>query len=418
MRAAPPLPLPAPLKPTTEMTTAHGRREANRALALVSLAVLLASSTWFSGTAAAPVLKRIWLLSDSGSAWLTISVQLGFITGTFLYSFLNLSDRFNARWVFFASAAASALFNAGFAWAGYGLVSAVVFRFLTGLALAGVYPVGMKIIAMWFQSGLGWRLGVMVGALTLGTASPYLILALGAQFNWRILITLASLAAAAGGALMVAGVEDGPYLKQRAPFDGRMLVKVFRHRPFRYSAFGYFGHMWELYAFWSLAAFYLSARFPGGAQDRASQLALLSFITIGIGAIGCVAGGWISRRAGERPVAFVSLVVSASMCALSGFAFELPAKLLIVYILIWGIFVISDSPQFSALAARYCPPDYTGTALTVQNGVGFAITVISIQLLPLIAGQVGWRWAFAFLTIGPVLGAYFMLRLRDLTSDA
>ncbi|HET9531678.1 MAG TPA: MFS transporter [Blastocatellia bacterium] len=380
---------------------------------LVSLAVLLASSTWFSGTAAVPALRQAWGLGDAESAWLTISVQLGFISGTFLYSVLNLADRFNARRVFFISALLGAGFNLAFAWLAGGLVAGVAFRFLTGITLAGVYPVGMKIVAMWFQSGLGWRLGVMVGALTLGTASPYLIQALGASFNWRALVATASLSAVAGGSLILLALGDGPYLKARARFDYSMAFRVFGYPKFRYTAFGYFGHMWELYAFWSLSAFYLGARFEDEAARWPALIPALTFLTIGVGALGCAGGGWISRKTGERKVALVSLIVSAVCCASSGLAFGLPPALLMVFILIWGVFVISDSPQFSALAARYSPPEYTGTALTIQNGIGFAITVFSIQMLPFIARTVGWQWAFTFLAAGPIAGAYFMKRLGD-----
>jgi MFS family permease len=375
--------------------------------------VLLASSIWFSGTAAVPSIRREWNLTDSESAWLTISVQLGFISGTFLYAFFNVSDRFKARRVFFFSAIVGAVANACFGLLAQGLGTAVAFRFLTGLTLAGIYPVGMKIVAMWFQTGLGWRLGVLVGALTLGTASPYLIQAVGAQWSWRSLVLIASAGALAGGTLVLAGVRDGPYLKGRARFDGRMIFKVFRGKPFRYTAFGYFGHMWELYAFWSLVTFYLGARFARGPGEWQRALPLLSFLTIAIGAVGCVAGGWLSRRRGERMIALVSLIISGSCCALSGFAFDLPPLLLASFILIWGIFVVSDSPQFSALAAKHCPSEYTGTALTLQNGLGFAVTAASIQLLPLIAGAVGWKWAFVSLSAGPFIGAYFMSRLGD-----
>jgi MFS family permease len=395
------------MPPLTEgASLEHSHRGAGRALVFVSAAVLLASSTWFSGTAAAPQLRALWQLSDSESAWLTISVQLGFIAGTFLYAALNLSDRFNARKVFFASALAGALFNIAFAWIAPHLTAAIIFRFLTGLMLAGVYPVGMKIVASWFQTGLGWRLGVMVGALTLGTASPYLIVALGAP-DYKMMATSASVSAAAGGLLILIAVGDGPYLKGRARFDPAMIVKVFRHPPFRYTALGYFGHMWELYAFWSLSSFYLAAKFKESAS-----IPVISFLAIGVGVVGCVAGGWISRTAGERQVAMVSMIISATCCAVSGFAYQLSAPWLVAFIIIWGIFVISDSPQFSALAARHCPPDYTGTALTTQNGIGFAVTVFSIQLLPLIASRVEWRWAFTFLALGPAVGAYFMSRLE------
>jgi MFS family permease len=377
----------------------------------VSLAVLLAGSTWFSGTAAIPTLRAAWGLTDVQAAWLTIAVQAGFITGTFLYAALNVADVFNARRVFLVSAVLGAAFNAGFAWASLGLAVALAFRFLTGVTLAGVYPVGMKIVASWFRTGLGSRLGVLVGALVLGTASPYLIQAVGAGVDWRVLATVGSVLALVGGALVVAVVPDGPYLTVRAPFDARAALRVFASPAFRYTAFGYFGHMWELYALWSLVAFYLRDRFVGDDARWTSVIPLIAFATVAAGAVGCVAGGWISRRVGERQVALVSLLVSGGLCVLSGFAQALPAAGLVAYLLVWGVFVVSDSPQFSALAARYCPPEYTATALTIQNGIGFAVTVVSIQLLPFVAQQVGWRWAFVALAVGPLIGAHFMRKL-------
>ncbi|HEU4389673.1 MAG TPA: MFS transporter [Blastocatellia bacterium] len=387
-----------------------------RAFLFVSLAVFLASSPWFSGTAAVSVLRREWSLSDSASALLTTSVQLGFITGTFLYAYLNLADRFNARRVFVWSALLSALFNVGFAFLSGGLVAASTFRFLTGVMLAGIYPVGMKLVASWFKSGLGWRLGVFVGALTLGTASPFLIQAVGASVNWKLMVVIASLTSVAGGLLVGSAVGDGPYLRKRAVFDGRMLLKVFSHKPFRYTAFGYFGHMWELYAFWSLGVFYLRAHLESVSADSMKLVSVVAFVTIAMGAAGCIAGGWVSRTVGERKVALVSLIISGVMCALSGYAFLMPSGLLVVYLFVWGFFVVADSPQFSALAASYCPPEYTGTALTVQNGIGFGITVVSIQLLPILANAFTWRWAFVFLAAGPAVGAFFMSRLGTANS--
>ncbi|MGI8998055.1 MAG: MFS transporter [Pyrinomonadaceae bacterium] len=384
---------------------------ANRALLVVSAAVLLASAVWFSGTAAAPALRAEWQLDDAQSAWLTTAVQLGFITGTFLYSLLNIADRFNARKVFCASALAGAGINLMFALLAGGIGGACTLRFLTGVTLAGVYPVGMKIVATWFRAGLGWRLGVMVGALTLGTATPYLLRALGTNLAWRGIVACASALAAAGGLLILLGVGDGPYLKGRARFDWRAAFRVFRHPPFRYTAFAYFGHMWELYAFWSLSAFYFGARFADQPMGWHGALPLLSFLTIGVGVLGCVAGGWISRTTGERKVALFALCVSGACSALSGLAFALPSAPLLAFVAVWGIFIVADSPQFSALAARHCPPEYTGTALTVQNGIGFAVTVFSIQLLPVIADDTGWRWAFTTLAAGPLVGAYFMRRL-------
>ena len=388
-------------------------REGNRALVLVSTAVLLASSTWFSGTAAAPDLIHSWRLNSTESAWLTISVQLGFITGTFLYAFFNLADVFNPRRVFFVSALLGAAFNGAFAFLSQGILAALLFRALTGVTLAGIYPVGMKLVASWFRSHLGWRLGILVGALTLGTAFPYLIQTVGSQFSWRTLAGTASILALGGGCLVLMALSDGPFLKDRAPFDTRMFWRVFVHLPFRKTAFGYFGHMWELYAFWSMIIFYLGSRFQSDDPSASRGLSLLAFLIIGTGSLGCILGGWVSRRIGEKKVAKFSLMVSCILCFTSGILYELNPGLLVASLLIWGFFVVSDSPQFSALAVRYCPPQYTGTALTVQNGLGFFITVISIQLTPWMADILGWKWALTFLGLGPLIGLYFIQQLPE-----
>ena len=392
-------------------------RRANSSLVLISFSVLLSSSTWFSGTAATPDLIRSWQLTPTEGAWLTISVQLGFITGTFLYALFNLADIFNARRVFFVSALLGALFNAGFAFLSEGITLALAFRTLTGITLAGVYPVGMKLVVSWFRSGLGWRLGVMVGALTMGTAFPYLVQGVGSSLDWRMLAGVASISAVLGGFLVLIALPDGPFLQTRARFDARMLWRIFDQIHFRRTALGYFGHMWELYAFWSMVIFYLTARF--GSEDPSFNrwLLLLVFLIIGSGSLGCILGGWASQRMGEKEVARLSLLMSGSLCFLSGLLYELNPWLMVALLLLWGFFVVSDSPQFSALAARYCPQEYTGTALTVQNGIGFAITVISIQLTPWMAEMVGWRWALMFLGLGPLAGLYFVRLLPRNRTD-
>jgi len=387
----------------------------SRTLLLVSLSVFLSSSTWFSGTAAAPILGRLWSLNEVQSSWLTISVQIGFIFGTVLFALLNLSDIFNARKFYFLSAVAGAVFNLAFAYLSSDLETAVVFRFLTGVTLAGIYPVGMKIITQWFRSGLGWRLGIMVGALTLGTALPYLNIAIGSELHWRFVVVSASFLSLLGGGLIFLLVTDGPYLKGKPEFKISIAFRLFSHRRFRLQAVGYFGHMWELYAFWSLHSVFLSASFAAHGYSGKSIVSLVAFLTIGLGTIGCISGGWISRRKGEKKVALVSLLVSGTLCATSGLLYLLPPGLLSAFMLLWGIFVISDSPQFSALAARYCPPEYTGTALTIQNGIGFAITVISIQLTAWLSQSIGWQWAFSFLTLGPVIGIGALLKIKEKT---
>ena len=379
---------------------------------VISLGVLLASSTWFSGTAAARELAQVWQLSPGEAARLTSATQWGFIVGTLIYAAANLADRFDARRVFCASALVGACFNLGFAWVSDGLWAALGFRFATGLTLAGVYPVGMKLIAGWYREGLGWRLGVMVGCLTLGTAFPYGVAALGLALDWRALASVASVAALLGGLLVLLGCEEGPLLRTRARLDLRVIGRVFRHRPFRAAAFGYFGHMWELYALWSMTALWLDARFVSASAGAWSpeQVSLLAFATVGVGALGCVGGGLLSRVVGERKVALIALTGSGAACLVSGFAFELPPAWLTGFLLIWGVLVIADSPQFSALAARHAPPEYTGTALTIQNGLGFLITTVSIQLVPRLAELVGWQWALTLLAIGPAFGIVFTAR--------
>lgn len=381
-----------------------------RALAIVSLGVLLASSTWFTGTAAARELIGIWSLTAGEAALLTNATQLGFILGTLIYALANLADRFEARRVFALSALAGAACNLGFAYVADDLYVALGFRLLTGITLAGVYPVGMKIVASWFASGLGWRLGVLVGCLTLGTAFPYAITALDVGLDWRALAGVASIAATIAALLVRFAIDEGPLLRTRARLDLGMALAVFRHPPFRATAFGYFGHMWELYALWSLSGFWLAECLSEQAT-WADRIPLLTFATVAIGALGCAIGGLASRRIGERNVAMIALIGSALCCLGSGFAATLPGPLLLGYLLIWGVLVVADSPQFSALAARHAPAEYTGTALTVQNGIGFLVTMVAIQTLPWLAGQVGWRWTFTVLAIGPLLGALSLRRL-------
>jgi len=377
-----------------------------RAVALVSLAVLLASATWFSGTAVAPALVRAWRLDSGQAAALTSSTQLGFIAGTALFAVLNLADRYRARTVFTCSAAAGAVANAAFALAD-GLWAAVPLRFLTGVSLAGVYPVAMKIVASWSAHGLGLRLGVMVGALGLGTAVPFLVQWAAVGLDWRAVAWIASASAGAGALLVGAAVSDGPHLGGRAPFDLAAAWRVFADPAFRRNACGYFGHMWELYAVWSLQVFFLRAARP----ELRDHVALLAFAVVAVGALGCVLGGLWSRRIGERRVALSALLASTTACLLSPLAFSLPAWALVAFMLAWGVVVVADSPQFSALAAKLSPKAYVGTALTVQNGVGFALTVASIQLVAWLGDTLGWRFAFLFLAPGPALGAWSMHRL-------
>ena len=386
-------------------------RSPAQALLLTATALMLCSAVWFSGTAVAPRLAQEWGLSPAHGAWLTLSVQLGFIVGTFSYAVLSLPDVFNPRWVFFWSALAGCLANALFAWSADGLGLGLVLRFLTGFTLAGIYPVSMKMIATWFNRRLGWQLGLLIGALTLGKSLSYLVQALALDISWRAVVATSSVCSLVGGALVLLLLTDGPYLSKRAPFDPAAMGRAFAVPNFRFAAYGYFGHMWELYAFWALCYYYISQRLD--SETSTGQRQLLVFLTFGAGALGCLLAGWLSRRYGEKTVALAALSASGALCAASGVLFYLPTILFIGVLFVWGGVVIADSGQFSALAARYCPPEYTGTALTVQNGIGFSVTLFSIQLVSCFGGEFGWQWAFCLLTIGPLVGIYYTRKIEE-----
>jgi MFS family permease len=389
--------------------------DARRALTLICLSVLLASAPWFSGTAAAADLRIAWQLDDAHVAWLTGSVQLGFVAGTFLFAALNLSDVFRPRHVYVVAALAAASSNLAFALAATGLPSALALRFATGVCLAGVYPVAMKIVASWFRSGLGWRLGLMVGALGIGTATPYLVRAVGPGLPWRAVVVAGSLLGLLGAGLMALVGRDGPHAPARARFEPRVAPRLFRIPGYRWTALGYFGHMGELYCVWGLTPIFLrevgAFGGTGGTAQAATSILWLAFATVAIGALGCAAGGWISRTIGERRVALVSLCASGLCCLASVAGPHLPSWALVGLFLVWGVTVVADSPQFSALAVRYAPREYVGTALTLQNGIGFLITVGSLQLVPWLASRWGWRFAFAPLAASAFLGAVAMARL-------
>lgn len=385
------------------------KRAAARSLVLVFAAVVLATSPWFAGAAVVPELTRVWELGSSGQAWLTISVNLGFIAGTLFYALSNLADVFDMRRVFAVSALTGALLNLGFAWGAHDLATALVFRFLTGATLAGVYPVGMKIVASWYRDGLGWRLGVLVGAVTFGSASPYLIRVFSLGVAWPLLVSVSSLSSALGALLVLRFLCEGPHLRARAPFDWRMTGRVFRSPGYRLASFGYYGHMWELYAFWSLLPKYL-AQHPSYAPNT-PHLTWSVFAIMAMGGVACIAFGLLSRRLGERRVAAIALCGSACCCTLSPWLVELPPGAFLACLLVWGMLVVADSPQFSALVTRHAPREYVGTALTVQNGVGFAITVCAMQIVSVLGETYGWRLAFAWLAPGPFLGLAAMIVL-------
>ena len=380
----------------------------DRRIALIVLAELGGTSLWFSGNNAIPELAALWQLSGPARAWLLMAVQLGFIAGTLALAASGLADAFRAHHVFAAAAAVGAAANAGFLLLSDGLPAAVAFRFLTGLALAGVYPLGMKLVVSWAPDRAGAALGWLVGALTAGTAAPFLARAVGGDVYWRQAV-LASSGLAVVGAGLVLTVGEGPAARSRAGFAWNRVWAVFRVPAFRSSALGYFGHMWELYAFWFLVPFLV-----GLAGISGTGRWLGTFAVIAAGAVGCVVGGRISRRRGSLVVARVALAGSAACCVLAPVLPRVPAEAAIGLLMAWGFFVVADSPQFSAMSARACPADAVGSALAVQNSIGFFITVFSIQLTAALWEGLG-EWTPWVLAPGPLLG---LLALRTASRAA
>jgi MFS family permease len=369
-------------------------------------------SLWFSGSAVVPALTREWHLSESAANWLTLSVQLGFVAGTLLSALLNLPDIISPRHLFTLTAIAGAIVNSAFGLFAEHIELAIVLRFLTGMFLAGVYPPAMKILATWFRYGRGLALGVLVGALTLGKATPYLVNGIGSG-NWRYNVLFVSLLAVIGSIIVLLFVGDGPLALPAARFDWKQLGRVFHNRSVRLANFGYFGHMWELYAMWTWIPFMIRASLASRKSDPALA-EVSSFLVIGCGALGCVVAGLIADRVGRTVVTSVAMAISGACCVIIGFAFGASPILLLTIAAVWGASVVADSAQFSACVTELGDPQYIGTALTIQTCIGFLLTTISIELISIVEKVVGWRYAFIILAPGPLFGVISMLRLRAL----
>lgn len=390
-----------------------------RALGVMAACVLLSMTPWFSASAVVPQVRAAWRLTTDETSLLTIAVQLGFVAGAVLSAALTLADTFPAKWVFCVAATGAAAANAGIALAdGPGL--AIPLRFVTGFFLAGVYPVGLKLLATWFRRGRGMALGVMVGALTLGSALPHLVNAVGG-LDWRRVIVATSLLTLAGALLAALAVHEGPDPFSRAPFDPRQARQVFANRGVRLASLGYFGHMWELYAMWAwFLAFATDSLTQTGDAPAAARrtAALATFTVIGVGAVGCWLGGLLGDRWGRTTTTAAAMALSGA-CALGiGAAFGRPFPLVLAVGLVWGLAVVADSAQFSTIVTELADQSYVGTALTLQLAVGFTLTVVTIWLVPVLRDALGWRWTFAFLAPGPLVGLLIMLYLGRLPERA
>ena len=370
---------------------------------VIVLAQLFGTSLWFSANSAADDLIHTWGITPAAIGTLTNAVQLGFILGTLSFAVSGLADRFAASRIFAVCALLGALCNAAFALFATDLASGIPLRFAVGLCLAGVYPLGMKLVVSWVPERAGAALAQLVGMLTLGTALPHGIRLAGAGWSWQATILVSSALALVAAALIFR-LGDGPHLKRRHDAPPLRLGRVFyafSRREFRASALGYFGHQWELYAFWTLVPSLLVV--SGLAAVQTAALSGLSFAIIAVGALGCVLGGWWSQRAGSARVAATALGLSALCCALFPLSEAWPAAAKIGLLLLWGASVVADSPHFSALSARACPPEIVGSALAIQNSIGFAITMISIHLGTAWIGDWGSHIAWLLLP-GPLLG--------------
>ena len=382
-------------------------KPAKQILPLIVFSQFCCTSLWFAGNAVMPELHLNFNLNEEALGHLTSAVQFGFILGTLIFAFLSLADRFSPSKLFFISAVFGAIFNLGIILENNNLNTLLLLRFLTGFSLAGIYPVGMKLAADYYDKGLGKSLGYLVGALVLGTAFPHFLKTFTGTENlpWRWVIVATSLFAFMGGLLILLFVPNGPFRKAKGKFNFNAVFRISSNKKLRSAAFGYFGHMWELYTFWAFVPIILAAykrSFPTSDFD----VSFWSFLIIGIGGVSCVLGGYISEVLGIKKTATTALLLSGICCLAFSFIFlQASPVVLITFLCFWGIVVVADSPLFSTLVAGNAPPEIKGTALTIVNSIGFAITIVSLQLITYLH-QIEPVYSLSLLAIGPALGLW------------
>ena len=382
-------------------------RTSAKVLPVIVIAQFACTSMWLAGNAVSQELVAAYQLGTGTLGHLTSSVQFGFISGTLLFALLGISDRFSPSRVFMVCALLGGLANLAVLLPSQSLFSLLVIRFGAGFFLAGVYPVGMKIAADYHEQGLGKALGYLVGALVLGTAFPHLIKGLGQGLAWQSVFIFTSCISMAGGLLLYFTVPDGPFRRKSHSIELGASFQVFRKPDFRRAAFGYFGHMWELYTFWAFVPIVISL-YASMKPSLTVNSSLLSFFIIASGSVACVAGGYIAANRGSASVARTALIISGLCCLASPFFYQLPPFAFVLAMLVWGTMVVADSPQFSTLVARSAPKENTGTALTIVNCIGFSITIISIEAIQWAMQLADPRLVLLALAPGPVFGVWSM----------
>ncbi len=386
-----------------------------RMLYVIAVTEFLGMSVWFSASAVILALTADWLLTGSDQAWLTMSVQAGFVVGAFASSLFNVADYVPGHLLFAVTSCLAAIATALIPFLALGLTVTLVLRFFTGLLLAGVYPVGMKIISTWTKEDRGFGIGLLVGALTLGSAAPHLISALGGIKSWQPVLYSAAALAFLGGMITLLFVHEGPYRTAFRQFNWKYVGQIFRKRELGLANLGYLGHMWELYAMWAWTPIFLLRSFEMNAIQPV-WASVAAFAVIGIGGAGSIVAGYLADRVGRTTITMVSMVISGSCALFAGFLFAGNPTLLILLCLVWGFAVVADSAQFSACVTELCEAEYVGTALTLQTSLGFLLTLITIRLIPVLVDWMGWSWAFAFLSIFPAGGGRAMGRCGSLAS--